>query len=173
MSDVFVNLAVGLVTSVVSGLAVWVWQRGRRSVVLRRKAAFFGLEPGGTCLIILSHKYNVPRAMPHEAVHAMIEVVTLAQGIGAAITLEDGESFRGGNGDRTEFCIGGPAGGSNRRAGGHLAAHLPGVTLRPYDPANPGDPRSLSFVVGGRTFPWHRGDREHALVARFTPPEAA
>lgn len=170
MSDVLVNVAIGLVTSVVSGVAVWAWQRGRRSVVLRRKAAFFGLEPGGTCLVILSRRHESARAMSLGDVRAMIEIVTLAQGLGAEVTYEDAETFRGSNGGRTEFCIGGPVGGSNPRAGGHLAAHLPGVTVRPYVRDDPG---SVAFVIGGRTFPWRRGESQHALVARFTPPEAS
>ncbi|MGH3658508.1 MAG: hypothetical protein ACRDUA_17775 [Micromonosporaceae bacterium] len=170
MSEVVVNVAVGLVTSVVSGLAVWAWQRGRRSVVLRRKAAFFGLAPGGGCLVILSRRHDSPRAMSHGDVHAMIGVVTLAHDLGAEIAFEDAESFRGSNGDRTEFCIGGPVGGSNPRAGGHLAAHLPGVTVHPYARDDPG---SVAFEIGGRRFPWRKGESEHALVARFTPPEAS
>jgi hypothetical protein len=71
------------------------------------------------------------------------------------------------NADRTEFCIGGPMGGSNPRTGAHLTAHLPGVSIIP-DESDRRD--STAIVVGGQEFPCDRGNEEHALVAKFTPP---
>ena len=161
------NIVIGLVTSVLSGGSVWLWDRGKNIRVVRRKAAFFGLKPGGTCLIVMNNKYNKVGSTHHHDVHAMIEVATLANDTGTRIAVESCNDFHGSNGDRTEFCIGGPTAGSNPRTGGHLASHVPGVTICPYDPARSD---SLAFEVGGRQFLWDRGNEEYALVAKFTPP---
>src|SRR5690606_38773854 len=77
--------------------------------------------------------------------------------------------FRGGNGDRTEFCVGGPIGGANIRTGGHLAAHLPGVVIHPYDGTHPD---SVAIEVGGEKFLFDQGNQEYTLVAKFTPVES-
>ncbi|WP_462185881.1 hypothetical protein [Frankia sp. CcWB2] len=95
----------------------------------------------------------------------MIEVATLAGELGCPISVHSCDEFYDINGDRTEFCLGGPE--SNPRTGGHLATHLPGVAVRPIAP---GQPDSGAFVVGERRFLLEKGRREYALVARFTPP---
>src|SRR6516225_8751279 len=123
VSSVLANIAIGLVTSVIGGGAVWLWQRARNVRTLRRKERFFGIEPGGTCLIVMNNKYNMPGSTHHNDVHAMIEIATLASSIGSAVLIESCNDFQGVNGNRTEFCIGGPA--SNPRTAAHVAAHLP------------------------------------------------
>jgi hypothetical protein len=167
--SVVVNIAVGLVTSVISGSGVWLWQRGNHARALRRKAAFFGLRPGGECLIVMNNKYDRPGSAAHKDVRAMIEVATLAGEFGCQVSVESSGDFHASNDSRTEFCIGGPWGGSNIRTGGHLAAHLPGVDWRPFGPG----PDSSAIVVGDDRFLWDRGNEEYALVAKFTPPESA
>lgn len=72
------------------------------------------------------------------------------------------------NGDRTEFCVGGPS--SNPRTAGHLANYLPGVTLRPYHAVRRD---SAAIVAGDQRFLFDHGTLEHALVAKFTPPTAS
>ncbi|MGW8695690.1 hypothetical protein ACWGOK_01850 [Streptomyces eurythermus] len=66
--------------------------------------------------------------------------------------------------------MGGPLGGANPRTGGHLAAHLPGVTLHPYDSTNPD---SVAIEVGGAKYLFDRGNEEYVLVAKFTPAESS
>jgi len=167
VSAAVVNIVIGLATSVIAGGSVWLWGRAKNARVRRRQERFFGLAPGGTCLIVMNNKYNMPGSAHHNDVQAMIEIATLASGIGSAVSIESCNDFHGLNGDRTEFCVGGPAGGSNPRTGGHVAANLPGVTLRPYGPARPD---SMAISVGGEEFRREPGSEEYALVAKFTPP---
>ena len=166
MSSAFLNIVIGLVTSVIGGACVWAWQRVQGASRLRRKERFFGLEPRGTCLIVMNNKAGLTGSTSHHDVQAMIELATLASGVGTSVVIESCDDFQGINGDRTEFCIGGPSGGSNPRTGGHLAAHLPGVAIR----AEP-DRRVLPAIVAGdQEFHWRRGEHDYALVAKFTPP---
>jgi hypothetical protein len=87
VSAAFLNISIGLATSVLSGGAVWLWQRARNARILRRKAAFFGVERGGTCLIIMNNTWDTPGRSSHHDVHAMIEAATLASEVGCAISV--------------------------------------------------------------------------------------
>ncbi|MDN3029694.1 hypothetical protein [Streptomyces sp. S.PB5] len=161
-------MLVGLATSVIGGAFVWLWERGKEARVLRRTADFFGLVPGETCLIVIGNKYNVKKAATHNEIRAIIEVATLASQVGCDVVTESSDDFRGSNDNRTEYCIGGPLGDANVRAGGHLAAHLPGVGIIPYGPG----PDAAAIVVGEHRYRFEHDHVEHTLVARFTPPEA-
>ncbi|MEW2397372.1 hypothetical protein [Streptomyces sp. NPDC046862] len=163
-----VNVLVGLVTSFIGGGFVWLWERAKRARVLRRKADFFGLVPGETCFIVIGNKHNARGVADHKEIRAMIEVATLAGQLGCDVDTEAGDDFRGSNGDRTEFCVGGPLGDANPRTGGHLAAHVPGFSILPYGPGAD----SVTFVIGGHRYPWLKNEVEYAVVAKFTPPEA-
>jgi hypothetical protein len=168
VSSAFLNVVIGLVTSIVGGACVWAWQRVRNASSLRRRERFFGLEPRGTCLIVMNNRAGQTLATHHDDVQAMVGIATLASGIGASVEIESSDEFRGVNGDRTEFCIGGPAGGSNPRTGGHLAAHLPGVTVD-----TTASREIPAIVAGGQEFRRCRGEQDYALVAKFTPPGSA
>jgi hypothetical protein len=169
VSSVLANIAIGLVTSVIGGGGVWLWQRARNVRALWRKENFFGIEPAGTCLIVMNNKYDMPGSTHHNDVQAMIEIATLASSIGSSVLIESCNEFHGINGDRTEFCIGGP--GSNPRTEGHISANLPGVTIRPHDPAVPDD--SMTIVAGSERFIRVPHSQEYALVAKFTPPASS
>ncbi|TVZ79984.1 hypothetical protein FB157_13031 [Streptomyces sp. BK340] len=160
---------IGLVTSLLGGGFVWLWERAKRTRAVNRRAAFFGVLPGQTCLIVLGSKYNAPGTAHYRDVRAVVELTLLAGELGCEVAVEAG-GFRGSNGDRTEFCVGGPAGDSNIRTGGHLAAHLPGVTIRPYLGSRQD---SVAIEVGGEKFLLDRGTQEYALVAKFTPTESS
>lgn len=56
MSAAFLNVVIGLVTSIIGGAYVWGWQRVRNASSLRRREKFFGLEPRGTCLIVMNNR---------------------------------------------------------------------------------------------------------------------
>jgi hypothetical protein len=118
--------------------------------------------------MVMNHKYNAPGSTAQDDVHVMVEVATLASEIGSKISVRSCDELHESNADRTEFCIGGPD--SNTRTLGHLANHLPGVTLRPFH-ATRRD--SVAIVVGGQRFLYEHGKLEHALVAKFTPPTAS
>jgi hypothetical protein len=166
--SVIVNIVIGLATSVISGGLVWLWERGKRGRALARKARFFGAEPGRPCLIVMNSKYDSPGSASHQDVQAMIEIATLAGELGCEVSVTSSADFQGSNGDRTEFCVGGPLAGSNVRTGGHLAAYVPGVAVHPYDSG----PDSAAFTVGGRTYRFDHGNQEYALVVKFRPAEA-
>ncbi|MER5752360.1 hypothetical protein [Streptomyces sp. NPDC002088] len=163
-----VNIAIGLVTSLLGGGFVWLGERAKRAREVNRRAGFFGVRPGETCLVVLGAKHDSSGTAHYGDVRAIVEFSLLAGELGCDAELESGD-FRGSNGDRTEFCVGGPL-RSNARTGGHLAAHLPGVTIHPYDGTRPD---SVAIEVGGEKFLYDRRNREYALVAKFTPRESS
>jgi hypothetical protein len=134
---------------------------------VHRRAAFLGLKPGGTCLIVMPNHWQKPGSSSHGDVHTMIEVATLAHEAGCPIAVLPADGLHENNGDRTEFCIGGPT--SNPRTAGHLAAYLPGVTYRAFTARR----NAGAILVGGRLFGFDHGRQEHALVAKFTPPHSS
>jgi hypothetical protein len=158
------NILIGLFTSIISGGSVWLWQRGKNSRILRRKASLFGLSPGSPCLIVMTSRYDNPRTSSHHDIQAFIDVAGLANEAGCPVWVAPSEEVHEGDANRTEICIGGPD--SNPRTRGHLAAYLPGVTIRPYNPARRD---SLALVVGGQRFLRDPGKQEYVLVAKFVP----
>lgn len=168
VSAVLANIAIGLMTSVIGGGTVWLWQRARNVRSTRRKESFFGIEPKSTCLIVMNNRYNMPGSTHHNDVQAMLELATLASNVGSSVIIESCNEFHGINGDRTEFCVGGPE--SNPRTVGHITANLPGVILRPYDPARQ---NSTAITVGAEQFLQVPNEEEYALVAKFTPPASS
>jgi hypothetical protein len=163
VSSALANIALGLITSVVGGAVVWLWQRLAVRRSRRAKERFFGLARGTGCLIIFNNAAGRRGAMHHHDVYAMIEVATLAASTGSPVSVESCNDFQGVNGSRTEFCLGGPGGGSNPRTGAHLAAHLPGVRT------HVAGTRPLTYEIGGRIYSCSPGSEEFALVAKFTP----
>ncbi|MGW2049500.1 hypothetical protein ACWCPF_30610 [Streptomyces sp. NPDC001858] len=163
------NIAIGLVTSLLGGGFVWLQERAKRARAVNRRAAFFGVRPGQTCLIVLGNKYNSPATAHYRDIRAVVELALLAGELGCHVSVESG-NFRGSNDGRTEFCVGGPTGGANNRTGGHLAAHLPGVFIHPYDDTRQD---SVAIEVGREKYLFDRGNQEYALVAKFTPEESS
>ncbi|TXS54141.1 hypothetical protein EAO75_07025 [Streptomyces sp. uw30] len=168
MAGLTLNVAIGLLTSMLSAAFVWLWHHGRKARALHRMAGFFGMRPGETCIVVMNHKWDRPGVAAHHDVQAMVEAVVLARELGCEVSMRVSGEFRDSNGPCAEFCIGGPENGSNVRTAGHLEHNVPGVELRPFSDR----PDSMAFVVGGETFPWERGQREYALVAKFRPPSA-
>ncbi len=158
-----INIAIGLVTSLIGGVAVWFWECSKRTRMLYKKADFFGLTPGGECLIVMGNKYNMPGSASHAEVRAMIEVASLVSELECQVFVEASDEFREGNDGRTEFCIGGPI--SNVRTSGHLAAHVPGFSVRPYS----AERDAVAFTIDGRMYRFDHGNQEYALVVKFTP----
>jgi hypothetical protein len=163
VSSALANIALGLVTTVVGGAVVWLWQRLAVRRSRRAKERFFGLARGTDCLIIFNNAAGRRGAMNHHDVYALIGVATLAASTGSPVSVVSCNDFQGLNGDRTEFCLGGPGGGSNPRTGAHLAAHLPGVRTQVAGT------RPLTYEIGGRIYHCNPGTEEFALVAKFTP----
>jgi hypothetical protein len=166
VSAVLENVAIGLVTSVVSGVCVWLWQRAKVARRLRREASFFGIAPGGECLLVLNHHPRAQWTMSHHDIQALVEVAMLVRELGAHASVKSWDEIRGGIGDRTEFCIGGPD--ANGRTRSHLLSHVQGVSVQPQSARR--DP--LALVVGDQRFRRDPGQREFAAVAKFTRPGA-
>jgi hypothetical protein len=164
---VVLNIAIGLLTSCLSGGAVWLWQRGKHSREFRARSRFFGSKPGGTCLIVMNNKHGAPGSTHHSDVQALLEAAVLAHELGCDSAVRSSDEFRGSSTDAVEFCIGGPL-GSNVRTAGHLAHSLPGVTVHPYED----EENRLTIDVGHRSFPWDKGTEEYVLIAKFLPPGA-
>ncbi|GAA4228675.1 hypothetical protein GCM10022254_19250 [Actinomadura meridiana] len=169
MSSALLNVLIGLVTTVLSGGGVWLWNRTKQIRTLNRKAAFFGLGDNAPCVIVMNEKYNKPGSTAQNDVHALVEVAMLARELGSPVEIRRAHDYQGSNGASTEFCIGGPTGGSNPRTGGHMAAHLPGVSILPFAAD---DADSLAFSIGDEHFRCEFGRREYAIVAKFRPDPA-
>ena len=174
MSSVLINIVVGLVTSLLSGTAVWA---GQRLLSLRRRqqaAAFFGVEAGERCLLII---YQTPwqpssDSMRHGDVQALVDLAVRLRELGAEPEVVPFDQLAQAPGQQTEFCIGGPT--VNARTQTHLARYLPGVTMRPWHRTRRD---SIAVVVGEQRFlrtpplgPDGGGQEQvYAVLARFVP----
>lgn len=167
MLGVLGGVVTGLLTSLLGIALGALWERGRRARALHRKADFFGTRPGGQCVIVPGSKHGRPGTTQQHDLRAVVELAVLLSELGCGVSVESGD-LRGSNGDRTEFCVGGPIGGANPRTGGHLAAHLPGVTIHPFSDRRD----SVAISVGGEYYYFDRGRQEYAVVAKFTPAES-
>jgi hypothetical protein len=159
VSDAVLNIVIGLITSVVSGGSVWAWKRLSAARILHRKQALLGLRSDVPCVIILNSHWQLPAVTEHGDVYAIIELAMLAEEAGTTFSLVTADAPEL-NGDRTELSIGGL--GSNPRNVEHVARHLPGVALN----------KRGDFTVDGRRFLHTYGRTDHALVAKFTPPQS-
>ncbi|MEU9736027.1 hypothetical protein [Streptomyces sp. NPDC048002] len=159
------DVVLGLIASFLSGLAVWLWHRGKQSRDFRVRTRVVGARPGDTCLLVMNNVHDAPGSTQHHDVQALIEAAVLAHGLDCETEVVNSDDFHGSNGDRPEFCIGGPR-GSNVRSAGHLAENVPGVVFHAYH--HPDHP--LAIEAGGETYLWNRGADEYALIAKFTCP---
>ena len=167
MPGAFADIITGLVTAIISGGAVWLWQRGNRTRRVRRKAAFFGVRAGQACLVVMNRHWQSPRAVARSDVYALLDIGSLVDELSGKIDVRSSDELREGIGDRTEFCIGGPD--SNPRTAAHLASFLPGVVIHPY--SETGAP--VVITTGGDRFVRDPEKREFAIVARISPSGAA
>ena len=162
------NLIIGVVTSAVTAVIVWVWGRLARLRRRSRRAAFFGLSPGEPCAIVMNRHAETSNAMHHEDVDGLVDLIGLVREIGATPVVVRFDRILEPAGETTELCIGGP--GSNERARVHLKTYLPGVEFRPFAP---GADDHLAIAVGGDVHPYQESELEHAVLARFSPEASA
>ncbi|MET9971021.1 hypothetical protein ABZZ80_35245 [Streptomyces sp. NPDC006356] len=87
-------MAIGLLTSMVSAAFVWLWQRGRNTRALHRKARLLGMRPGETCIVVMNHKWDRPGVAAHHDVQAMVEAVVLARELGCEVSMRVSGDFR-------------------------------------------------------------------------------
>ncbi|MEU8974872.1 hypothetical protein BIV25_15235 [Streptomyces sp. MUSC 14] len=164
MNDDVRNIVLGLVATGISASLGWLartylWRRK-----LRRKQAFFGLPENAESLLVVNRDPAAAEPAVHRFdVFALLELSALIKECGANAQVVTQDTVQQGFGERTEFCVGGPA--SNRRTAAHMTAMLPGLAVN-TDP-EPGPERG-AFRIGGEHYPMARGTAEHVLLARVT-----
>ncbi|MEV6614219.1 hypothetical protein AB0N31_10165 [Streptomyces sp. NPDC051051] len=164
MNDDVRNIVLGVVAAGISAVLGWVartylWRRK-----LRRKQAFFGLPDNSECLLVVNRDPATSEPAVHRIdVFALLELSALIKDCGANVQVVTQDTAQQGFGERTEFCVGGPA--SNRRMMAHMSAMLPGVRVN-VD-AEPGPDRS-AFQIGTERHRLEAGVTEYVLLARLT-----
>ncbi|MDI3409001.1 hypothetical protein [Streptomyces cavernicola] len=164
MSEDLVNvalgvLAVGIVASLGWFARTYLWKRG-----LRRKQAFFGLPANAETLLVVSRDAGGPElAVSHTDMFSLLELSALVKECGANAQVIAHDTVKEGFGERTEFCVGGPA--ANRRMAAHLHSLLPGVRVN--STPEPGPDRG-AFQIGSERYRMEPGRAEHVVLARLT-----
>ncbi|MYZ36228.1 MULTISPECIES: hypothetical protein [unclassified Streptomyces] len=166
MTDDIRNIVLGVIAAGVSASLGWLartylWRRR-----LRRKQAFFGLPGNSECLLVVNREAGGDGAVHRHDVFALLELSALIKDCGAHAEIVQHDIARQGFGERTEFCVGGPA--SNRRMAAHLGSLLPGVKVNtePEPKAERG-----AFQIGPERYLAEPGVAEYVLLARLTAGE--
>ncbi|MBN0044554.1 hypothetical protein JS756_10595 [Streptomyces actuosus] len=164
MNDDVRNIVLGVVATGLSAMLGWLarthlWRRR-----LRRKQAFFGLPDNSESLLVVNRGAAGPDlSVMRYDVFALLELAALIKDCRAHAQIVPHDLARQGFGERTEFCVGGPA--SNRRMAAHLASLLPGVRVN-VD-AEPTPDRG-AFRIGTEHYRVEPGLVEHVMLARLT-----
>ncbi|MEU9986808.1 hypothetical protein AB0E10_08370 [Streptomyces sp. NPDC048045] len=164
MNDDVRNIVLGVIAAGISAALGWLartylWRRK-----LRRKQDFFGLPENSESLLVVNRDPATSEPAVHRFdVFALLELSALIKDCGAHMQMVTQDAPQQGFGERTEFCVGGPA--SNRRMLAHMAAMLPGVRMN-VD-AEPGPDRG-AFQIGGERYRMEPGVTEYVLLARLT-----
>lgn len=162
MTDDLREIVLGVLAAGVTAALGWfartyLWRRRQRRV-----QTFFGLPAHAQCLLVVNRDPGThERAVARLDVFALLELSGLIKDCGAQADVVAHDEVRQGFGERTEFCIGGPA--SNLRTAAHLRSLLPGVTVE----TEPG-PDQTMFTIGGERYRMQYGVAEYVLLARLT-----
>ncbi|MFJ9538323.1 hypothetical protein ACIRPX_13775 [Streptomyces sp. NPDC101225] len=168
MNDDVRNIVLGVVAAGLSAALGWLartylWKRR-----LRRKQAFFGLPDNAESLLVVNRGAGGPElTVMRYDVFALLELAALIKDCNAHAQILPHDAARQGFGERTEFCVGGPA--SNRRMVAHLASMLPGVRVN--TDSEPGPDRG-AFQIGTERYRVEPGREEYALLARLTAAQS-
>lgn len=162
--SVIENFVVGVVTSVVTAIGVWLWSKIQASQVLNQRAAFFGISPKENCLVVMNHSARDQSVMTHGDVETLVEVVRLVDKIGGKLSIARFDRILEPAGEMSEFCIGGPD--SNQRTKVHLENFLKGIRHNPYSPDSPDN---IAIVTKEEIYRYKRHEDEYAVLARFYP----
>ncbi|MGY0490886.1 hypothetical protein [Streptomyces sp. WG-D5] len=158
------NIVLGLIAAGISASLGWLartylWKRR-----LRRKQAFFGLPDNSESLLVVNRDAGGPElTVKRHDVFALLELSALIKDCNAHAQVVAHDTAQQGFGERTEFCVGGPA--SNRRMAAHMVSLLPGVRVN-TDP-EPGPDRG-AFQIGSERYRLEPGRTEYVLLARLT-----
>ncbi|MEV5433342.1 hypothetical protein [Streptomyces sp. NPDC052701] len=164
MNDDVRNIVLGVLAAGISAALGWVGRTYVWKRKLRRKQAFFGLPDNSESLLVVNRGAAGPElAVMRHDVFALLELAALIKDCNAHAQVLPHDTARQGFGERTEFCVGGPA--SNRRMTAHLSSLLPGVRVN-VD-AEPGPDRG-AFLIGSERYRLDAGREEYVLLARLT-----
>ncbi|MFE5887986.1 hypothetical protein ACWCQZ_37540 [Streptomyces sp. NPDC002285] len=168
MNDDVRNIVLGVVAAAISAALGWLARTYLWKRKLRRKQAFFGLPDNAESLLVVNRGAGGPElTVMRYDVFALLELAALIKDCSAHAQIIPHDAARQGFGERTEFCVGGPA--SNRRMTAHLASLLPGVRVN-VD-AEPGPDRG-ALQIGSERYRVEVGKEEYALLARLTVGES-
>ena len=164
MNDDVRNIVLGLAAAGISAALGWLARTYLWKRKLRRKQAFFGLPDNSESLLVVNREAGGAElsVMRHD-VFALLELAALIKDCNAHAQVVAHDAAQQGFGERTEFCVGGPA--SNRRMAAHLASLLPGIRVN-VDP-EPGPDRG-AFQIGSERYRLEPGKGEYVLLARLT-----
>ncbi|WP_198655200.1 hypothetical protein [Streptomyces geranii] len=164
MTDDVRNIVLGVVAAGISAALGWLARTYLWKRKLRRKQAFFGLPDNSESLLVVNREAGGPEltVMRHD-VFALLELSALIKDCNAHAQVVAHDAAQQGFGERTEFCVGGPA--SNRRMAAHLHSLLPGVRVN-VD-AEPGPDRG-AFQIGTERYRLESGKGEYVILARLT-----
>ncbi|GHG87935.1 hypothetical protein GCM10018780_05940 [Streptomyces lanatus] len=161
------NIVLGLVAAGISAGLGWLARTYLWNRKLRRKQAFLGLPQNSESLLVVNRDPATSEPAVHRFdVYALLELAALIKDCGAHVQMVTQDNVQQSFGERTEFCVGGPA--SNRRMLAHMAAMLPGVRVN-IDP-EPGPDRG-AFQIGSERYRLEAGVTEYVLLARLTAGE--
>ncbi|MQY39587.1 hypothetical protein SRB17_76140 [Streptomyces sp. RB17] len=164
MNDDVRNIVLGLVATAISASLGWLARTHLWRRKLRRKQAFFGLPDNSETLLVVNRDAGGPElTVTRQDVFALLELSALIKDCRAHARVVAHDAAQQGFGERTEFCLGGPA--SNRRMAAHLSSLLPGVRVN--TDAEPGPDRG-AFQIGGESYRLGKGQSEYVLLARLT-----
>ncbi|MET8243757.1 hypothetical protein ABZV31_04560 [Streptomyces sp. NPDC005202] len=167
MTDDVRNIVLGVIAAGISAALGWLARTYLWKRKLRRKQAFFGLPDNSESLLVVNREAGGPEltVMRHD-VFALLELSALIKDCHAHAQVVAHDAAQQGFGERTEFCVGGPA--SNRRMAAHLHSLLPGIRVN-VD-AEPGPDRG-AFQIGSEHYRLEGGRSEYVLLARLTAGE--
>ncbi|MEU9399258.1 hypothetical protein [Streptomyces sp. NPDC048242] len=164
MNDDVRNIVLGVIAAGVSAALGWLartylWRRR-----LRRKQAFFGLPENAESLLVVNRDPAATEPAVHRFdVFALLELSALIKECGAHFQVVTQDATHQGFGERTEFCVGGPA--SNRRMQAHMTALLPGIRVNTEKEKGP---NRGAFRIGSETYRMEPGTTEYVLLAKVT-----
>jgi hypothetical protein len=164
MNDDLRNIILGVVAAGISAALGWLARTYLWKRKLRRKQEFFGLPDNSESLLVVNRDAGGPEltVMRHD-VFALLELAALIKDCGANAQVLSHDTAQQGFGERTEFCVGGPA--SNRRMAAHLHSLLPGIQVN--TDAEPGPDRG-AFRIGSERYRLESGKAEYVILARLT-----
>ncbi|GAA3211331.1 hypothetical protein MTQ10_11605 [Streptomyces sp. XM83C] len=164
MNDDVRNIVLGVIVAGISAALGWLARTALWRRRLRRRQAFFGLPDNSESLLVVNRGAGGPDlSVMRYDVFALLELAALIKDCNAYAQVVPHDMARQGFGERTEFCVGGPA--SNRRMAAHLSSLLPGVRVNVDSEPSPD---RGAFQIGSEVYRVEPGKAEYVLLARLT-----